>query len=128
MSKKPQSKAAMVLALLKRPKGATLAEIMQATSWQAHTVRGFISGTLRKKMGLTVGSTKGKPRVYAIVPRKPASGFDQGLAHALLMGAFAGALSYVLQLTPMMGFNAGPKPTTKTPNPMHKPARRTKRR
>ncbi len=62
------SKTATVLALIQRAKGATLAEIMDATSWQAHSVRGFISGTLGKKMGLTVDSTKREDgtRVYNI--------------------------------------------------------------
>ena len=52
------SKKAAVLELLRRKQGATLAEIMTATGWQAHSVRGFISGALVKKMGLTVASTK----------------------------------------------------------------------
>ena len=52
------SKKAIVLDMLKRPDGATLSDIMSATAWQAHSVRGFISGSLGKKMGLTVESFK----------------------------------------------------------------------
>ena len=52
------SKKAIVLELLRRPEGATLQEIMSATGWMAHSVRGFISGALGKKMGLTVESVK----------------------------------------------------------------------
>jgi len=65
------SKTAAVLALLERKGGATLAEVVKATSWQAHSVRGFISGTLGKKMGLTVNSTKRADgaRVYRIAGR-----------------------------------------------------------
>jgi len=61
------SKAARVLDLLKRPKGATLGELMKATGWQAHSVRGFLSGTLGKKMGLKLDSAKRDgERVYSI--------------------------------------------------------------
>lgn len=61
------SKAATILELLKRKDGATLKELMKATGWQAHSVRGFLSGTVGKKLGLTVVSTKGEDgRSYSI--------------------------------------------------------------
>jgi hypothetical protein len=52
------SKTAQVLDRLKRSGGATLKELMKATGWQSHSVRGFLSGALGKRMGLTVASTK----------------------------------------------------------------------
>jgi hypothetical protein len=62
------SKTEKVLELLKRPNGAALAELMKATSWQAHSVRGFLSGTVGKKLGLTLTSTKGEgeDRTYSL--------------------------------------------------------------
>jgi hypothetical protein len=62
------SKASAILDLLKRPGGATTKELMKATGWQPHSVRGFLSGTVRKKMGLTVTSTKGEDgeRSYSV--------------------------------------------------------------
>jgi hypothetical protein len=62
-----KNKTALVIRLLKAPKGATLQNLIQATGWQAHSVRGFISGHLKKKLGLTVRSFKRDgQRVYAI--------------------------------------------------------------
>ncbi|HEX7636324.1 MAG TPA: DUF3489 domain-containing protein, partial [Noviherbaspirillum sp.] len=62
------SKQALMIGMLKRPEGATLAQIVEATGWQSHTVRGAISGALKKKLGLAVESTKadGAERVYKI--------------------------------------------------------------
>ena len=51
-------KKQIVLDLLRRKDGATMAEIAKATDWQNHSIRGFISGNLTKKMGLVVESTK----------------------------------------------------------------------
>ena len=52
------SKKQIVLDLLRRKEGATMAEIARATGWQNHSIRGFMSGTLSKKMDLDVESTK----------------------------------------------------------------------
>ena len=61
------TKMAKVIALLQRPEGATLQVIMRATSWQTHSVRGFISGQLKKKLGLKVRSfQRDGERVYSI--------------------------------------------------------------
>lgn len=62
------SKTAKILDLLKRPGGATSKELMKATSWLPHSVRGFLSGTVGKKMGLTVTSAKGEDgeRTYSV--------------------------------------------------------------
>jgi hypothetical protein len=62
------SKKSEVIDLMRRSQGATLAEIMELTGWQAHTVRGFVSGTLVKKLGLKVDSFRSneKERTYRI--------------------------------------------------------------
>jgi hypothetical protein len=54
------SKSDQVLILLKRSGGATLDDLMNATKWQSHSVRGFLSGTVRKRMGLKLVSELGE--------------------------------------------------------------------
>jgi hypothetical protein len=67
---RPGSKAANVLALLQRPQGAGLKELLKVTGWQPHSVRGFLSGVVSKKMGLKVRSfkTESGERRYAVKP------------------------------------------------------------
>ena len=65
-AKRP-SKQEEVIAMLRRPEGATVEEVASATGWQRHTVRGVFSGTLKKKLGLTIASAKEeRGRVYRI--------------------------------------------------------------
>lgn len=60
------SKQAQVIAMLKRPEGATIAQICEATGWMPHTVRGTFAGALKKKLDLQITSTKeaGAERIY----------------------------------------------------------------
>ena len=61
------SKQAEVIAMLRRPEGATVDEVRVATGWQPHTVRGVFSGALKKKLGLAIVATKEeRGRVYRI--------------------------------------------------------------
>jgi hypothetical protein len=62
------SKTTQILELLKRPDGATLTELMNASGWQAHSVRGFLSGVVGKKLRLNLQSTKGEnsERTYSV--------------------------------------------------------------
>jgi hypothetical protein len=64
---KRSSKQSEVIAMLQRPEGVTVDEVVSATGWQRHTVRGVFSGTLKKKLGLTLTSAKEeRGRVYRI--------------------------------------------------------------
>src|SRR2546423_641040 len=70
-SEKPSSRAdtkhARILAMLRTPAGATIAALMTATDWQQHSVRGFLAGVVRKKLGLILVSEQtDKGRVYRI--------------------------------------------------------------
>jgi hypothetical protein len=80
------TKQAQMIELLKRPQGATVEQIAAATGWQHHTIRGAISGTLKKKLGLDVAATatrevgrnkagaKGSATVYRITGSSPRTG------------------------------------------------------
>ncbi len=72
---RPGTKQALVIDLLKRKKGATIEEIVGATGWQPHSVRGAISGALKKKLGLTVTSERvgDRGRVYRIAEGRKAA-------------------------------------------------------
>jgi hypothetical protein len=67
-TRREDSKQARVIALLRRPKGATVDDLVAATGWQPHTVRGVLSGALKKRLGLKIRSEKtgASPRTYRI--------------------------------------------------------------
>ena len=62
------TKQAQIIAMLQRPEGATVAEMVEASGWLAHTVRGCISGALKKKLGLPITAEKveGRGTVYKL--------------------------------------------------------------
>lgn len=68
-AKRPLTKTSAALKLLRSAKGVTLDALVTATGWQAHSVRGFLSGTVKKKLGLdlTVATAKDGTRRYRIV-------------------------------------------------------------
>ena len=57
-SRKPRTKLAQLEAMLRRPNGATIEQISKSLVWQAHSVRGAMSGTLKKKQGLTITNAR----------------------------------------------------------------------
>ena len=66
--KKPQTKTAALLALLARKEGASLEELQNASGWQLHSVRGFLAGTVKKMLGVSLSSEKTEdgPRRYRV--------------------------------------------------------------
>jgi len=66
------TKRDQILTLLRRRDGATIPEMMEASGWQQHSVRGFLAGTVKKKMSLALVSSKadGDVRRYRIAPRR----------------------------------------------------------
>lgn len=91
------SKTDVVISFLQRETGATLPEMMTATQWQAHSVRGFLSGTVRKKLGLNLCSEVSNDGVrrYRIRPLGDSTGSPDADASAIIdlppFGPFRGA-------------------------------------
>jgi hypothetical protein len=74
-TRRPDTKHARILAMLRTPTGATIAALMTATEWQQHSVRGFLAGVVRKKLGLNLVSEQTDTgRVYRIKDSKASPG------------------------------------------------------
>ena len=70
---KRANKQTKLLDLLRRPAGATLAALSDACGWQRHSVRGFLAGVVRKKLGLElVSAVEADQRIYRVVAAKQA--------------------------------------------------------
>jgi Protein of unknown function (DUF3489) len=88
---RPGTKAARILALLMRPKGVTLKALQTATGWQSHSIRGFLSAIVVRKMGLRSIPLR-NPAIDARIPRSPAPSFVKEAAPALPSTQLAHAL------------------------------------
>jgi hypothetical protein len=72
------TKSARIIAMLRTPAGATIAAIMTATDWQQHSVRGFLAGVVRRKLGLNlVSEPTDKGRIYRIEDGKASAATDR---------------------------------------------------
>ena len=76
------TKQAALIAMLQRPEGATIGEVVEATGWQPHTVRGALAGALKKRLGLTIASEKVENRGPTVALRNA----DLALGQARLPG------------------------------------------
>ncbi len=75
---RPDTKHARIIAMLRTPSGATISGIMKATDWQQHSVRGFLAGVVRKKLGLNlVSESTDKGRIYRIRDGQASSAADR---------------------------------------------------
>src|SRR5207245_9148657 len=74
LTSRSDTKHSQIVAMLRAPAGATIAAIMTATGWQQHSVRGFLAGVVRKKLGLNLISEQtDKGRLYRIKDGKASS-------------------------------------------------------
>jgi hypothetical protein len=70
---RPETKQSRAVAVLRSDSGASIAAVMKVTGWQQHSVRGFLAGVVRKRLGLTLESTKVEgTRIYRIVDGRDA--------------------------------------------------------